>query len=90
VNGVVTIPGFGLEFDVSDLNYDGRVDCLDLAQFDGPACCRADWNADGSLSVQDLFDFMFNWFAGRADFNQDGATSLQDLFDYLGQYLVGC
>lgn len=90
VNGSVTIPGFGVEFDVSDLNYDGRVDCLDLVRFAGSACCRADWNADGTLSVQDLFEFLFSWFAGRADFNQDGATSLQDLFDYLGQYLAGC
>lgn len=46
----------------------------------------ADWNCDGSTSVQDIFDFLTGWFANAGDFNADGATTVQDLFDYLAAY----
>lgn len=90
INGRVTTPIFGSEFDVSDLNYDGQVDCFDLGQFGVAACCRADFNGDAVISLQDLFDFLFSWFNRSADINRDGATTLQDLFDYLASYLNGC
>lgn len=90
VNQVVVIPGFGTEFDVADVNYDGQVDCADMEGFGVVACCRADWNTDGNVTVQDLFEFLVGWFGGVGDVNRDGVTSLQDLFDYLAEYLRGC
>ncbi|HMN42273.1 MAG TPA: GC-type dockerin domain-anchored protein [Phycisphaerales bacterium] len=54
-------------------------------------CCRADFNGDGSIAVQDIFDFLNAWFAGdlRADFN-GGGLAVQDIFDYLNAWFAGC
>ncbi len=54
--------------------------------------CRGDFNNSGSVSVQDIFDFLGAYFAvdARADFNGDGAVSLQDVLDFLGAYFAGC
>jgi enediyne biosynthesis protein E4 len=52
--------------------------------------CSADWNADGTLNVQDIFDFLNNWFTGRGDFNGSGDTTVQDIFDMLNAWFAGC
>lgn len=54
--------------------------------------CRADFNASGSATVQDIFDFLEAYFASdpRADFNQGGGITVQDIFDYLESYFAGC
>ncbi len=54
--------------------------------------CAADFNGDGALSVQDIFDFLGAWFAGTpsADFNGVGGLSVQDIFDFLGAWFAGC
>lgn len=54
--------------------------------------CRADFNLNGTVTVQDLFDFLGAYFAQdtRADFNPSGAISVQDIFDYLAAYFLGC
>jgi hypothetical protein len=52
--------------------------------------CRADWNDDGSVGVQDVFDFLASYFASDGDYSGDGATGVQDIFDFLGAYFVGC
>ena len=52
--------------------------------------CAADWNADGGLSVQDIFDFLTSWFATQADFNASGDTTVQDIFDFLAAWFAGC
>lgn len=54
----------------------------------------ADWNGDGRVSVQDVFDFLADWFArageaGGGDFNNSGATTVQDVFDFLGAWFAG-
>jgi hypothetical protein len=54
--------------------------------------CAADVNRDGSVTVQDLFDFLGAWFGGQgaADFNNAGGVTLQDVFDYLGAFFTPC
>ncbi len=53
--------------------------------------CAGDFNCSGSLSVQDIFDFLNAWFAAdpRADFN-GGGLSVQDIFDFLNAWFAGC
>ncbi len=50
-----------------------------------------DWNLDGAVTVQDIFDFLNSWFAGigengGADYNASGATTVQDIFDFLSAW----
>lgn len=45
--------------------------------------CPCDWNG-GGIAVQDIFDFLSDWFAGAGDFNNDGTLNAQDIFDFLG------
>ena len=56
------------------------------------ANCPADFNGNGSLSVQDIFDYLSAWFAGNpnADFNGNGSLSVQDIFDFLVAWFGGC
>jgi hypothetical protein len=55
-------------------------------------CCKADFNQNGVLSVQDIFDFLAAYFGNdpRADFNGSGSISVQDIFDFLAAYFGGC
>lgn len=54
--------------------------------------CAADFNGDGSVSVQDIFDMLAAYFSGSAaaDVNGDGGLTVQDIFDYLLLYFTGC
>lgn len=54
--------------------------------------CVADANDSGAVTVQDIFDFLAEYFASspRADVNVDGAVSVQDIFDFLAAYFAGC
>jgi len=56
------------------------------------ATCTPDITGDGTLTVQDIFDFLGLYFAGdvRADFNGAGGLSVQDIFDFLSAYFAGC
>jgi hypothetical protein len=63
----------------------------------GPAgnpttCCPANFNGQGGVSVQDIFDFLAAYFSAApgADFNHSGAASVQDIFDFLSAYFAGC
>jgi hypothetical protein len=49
----------------------------------------ADWNCSGSLEVQDIFDFLNDWFAGGGDFNANGSVAVQDIFDFLNAWFAG-
>jgi acetyl esterase/lipase len=63
-----------------------------LASALGVPVCAGDFNATGTLTVQDIFDFLNLFFAGNpaADVNASGAISTQDLFDMLEDYFSGC
>jgi hypothetical protein len=57
-----------------------------------PAPCAADFNGQGGVTVQDIFDFLAAYFAGEAgaDFNHVGGVTVQDIFDFLAAYFAGC
>jgi hypothetical protein len=73
----------------SDQGYKEAVLKLRLSS---PTSCPADFNSDGSATVQDIFDFLTLWFAHNmgADFNRDSAVTVQDLFDFLNVWFGGC
>ncbi len=54
--------------------------------------CPADYNGDGALTVQDIFDFLAGWFSGNpaADFNGAGGLGVSDIFDFLAAWFAGC
>jgi hypothetical protein len=56
------------------------------------AACAPDYDHSGTLSVQDIFDFLNGWFAGaaQADFNHSGGLEVQDIFDFLNAWFGGC
>jgi hypothetical protein len=53
--------------------------------------CRADYDSNGALNLQDVFTFLNDWFAGRAiaDFN-GGGLAVQDIFAFLDSWFAGC
>ncbi len=70
-----------------DLNNDGIPDGCTTG-----SPCPADFNRSGTLSAQDIFDFLGAWFAldPRADFNGVNGQNAQDIFDFLGAWFAGC
>jgi subtilisin-like proprotein convertase family protein len=55
--------------------------------------CPCDWNglypnSPNGRDVQDIFDFINDWFAGLADFNSDGVINVQDIFEFLNCWLT--
>jgi hypothetical protein len=54
--------------------------------------CIGDFNCSGTLSVQDIFDFLAAYFSGQpaSDVNGSGALTVQDIFDFLAGYFAGC
>ena len=57
-----------------------------------PSTCAADFNNSGSVTVQDIFDFLAAYFSNNAaaDVNNSGSVTVQDIFDYLALYFEGC
>ncbi|MFN7021576.1 MAG: GC-type dockerin domain-anchored protein [Phycisphaerales bacterium] len=57
-----------------------------------PDCCQADINGSGSVTAQDIFDYLTLWFDldPRAEIDGLPGVTLQDLFSYLSLYFVGC
>jgi hypothetical protein len=66
------------------------------------AVCTGDYNANGVISVQDIFDYLSAWnaSAGRCsgqqffieatDLNGDQCTRVQDLYDFLAAWTNPC
>ncbi len=54
--------------------------------------CRADYDSNGTVNVQDIFGFLAGWFDGEldADFNGDGVISVQDIFGFLAAWFAPC
>lgn len=55
-------------------------------------CCKANFNLQGGVTVQDIFDFLTAFFANdpAADINGEGGVSVQDIFDFVGAFFAGC
>ena len=58
----------------------------------GIPVCTADFNGQGGVTVQDIFDFLAAWFVGNAaaDINGSGSVTVQDIFDFLAAWFAGC
>ena len=54
--------------------------------------CPPDFNADGVVSIDDLFLYINAYFSGAptADFNGFGGVTIDDLFLYINAYFTGC
>jgi subtilisin-like proprotein convertase family protein len=60
----------------------GAFSSWQLKIYGAPPTCACDWNGNGR-TVQDIFDFLNDWFAGVGDFNSDGTLNVQDVFEFL-------
>lgn len=60
---------------------------------DTTPCCYSDFNKSGSITAQDIFDYLNEWFvsAPTARFGGDGTGTpvVADLFSYLNSWFVG-
>ena len=54
--------------------------------------CIADFNANGALTIDDLFLFINAYFLGSldADMNASNSVTIDDLFLYFNYYFLGC
>jgi hypothetical protein len=54
--------------------------------------CPADFNGNGTLEVQDIFDYLSAWFVSdpNTDFDFSGSIQVQDIFDFLSEWFAGC
>lgn len=54
--------------------------------------CIADFNGQGGISVQDVFDMLAAYFSGdpHADINASADLTVQDIFAFLAAYFAGC
>ncbi len=57
-------------------------------------CCYADYNKAGGVTVNDIFDFLNDWFAGSPYANtggngSGGVLAVQNIFDFLNAWFAG-
>jgi hypothetical protein len=57
-------------------------------------CCYANYNHNTTLEVQDIFDFLNDWFAGKKGAlvggnGSSGTLSVQNIFDFLNAWFAG-
>ncbi len=70
----------------------GASDCNAPSVLNAP-CCFADYNKAGGVTVQDIFDFLTDYFSSSVNANVGGngtaLPTVQDIFDYLTAYFAG-
>jgi len=89
VNGRVTLDNIGPNFSLFDVTGDGAVGSDDIAWFEIPSACRADWDRNGAVQVADIFAFLASWFAGNGDYNGNGVNEVSDIFAFLADWFSG-
>ena len=54
--------------------------------------CAGDFNRNGTVTVNDVFDFLTSWFSEsiRADADESGAVGVGDLFEFLSRWFEVC
>jgi hypothetical protein len=57
-------------------------------------CCYANYNHNTGLEVQDIFDFLNDWFAGKKTAipggdGETGTLAVQNIFDFLNAWFAG-
>jgi subtilisin-like proprotein convertase family protein len=57
-------------------------------------CCYANYNHNPTLEVQDIFDFLNDWFAGKlisipGGDGASGTLAVQNIFDFLNAWFAG-
>ncbi len=88
-NGRVVLDDVGPNFSLFDVTGDGIVGAEDVAWFQFPVACPADWDGNGSIQVPDIFAFLSSWFGGNADFDNNGRTEVPDIFAFLSAWFSG-
>ena len=66
---------------------------INVVAFDSvPVGCVADFNGSGTVTVQDIFDFLSAWFSNdpSADVNGQSGVTVQDIFEFLAAWFTGC
>ncbi|MFN7020864.1 MAG: GC-type dockerin domain-anchored protein [Phycisphaerales bacterium] len=55
-------------------------------------CCRANFNAQNGVTVQDIFDYLAAYFDQQpeADFDASGSVTLDDVFAFVTAWFSGC
>ncbi len=95
MNGYVTalavLPGGDVMAGGGFLRAGGNVSAY-FARYTFGSTCAADFNCQGGVTVQDIFDYLTAYFAASlaADFNADTTLSVQDIFDFLTAWFAGC
>lgn len=79
--GPVLIPAAAINAPANSIGF--SFDCIN---------CAANYNHNGGVSVQDVFDFLNDWFAGLpwTDWDRSGVITPQDIFAFLNAWFVGC
>ncbi len=62
-----------------------------IAQLSTCSCCPADFNGNGSVTIDDLFLFFNAYFSGQvcADADRSGSVSVDDIFIFLNLWFIG-
>ncbi len=70
----------------------GKLLLEDVAAFEVPPPCAADFDGNGVREVPDIFAFLSAWFAQnpRADFDRNGTIAVPDIFAFLSAWFAGC
>lgn len=90
VNGSVTIPNFGVNFDLFDLNNDGRINAADRAGI--PFTLSGDADNDCTVGLSDLAVLITNWnTSGPAgDLDGDDLVGLSDVAIIIQHWMTSC
>jgi len=87
----VLLAGARYHWSVTAQNFSGYA-YSEIREFQVAGTCTADFNGDGAVSVQDLFDFLAAFFEPlpSADVNGNGQVTVDDLFFFLQAWFGGC